>query len=55
MEREDETGRQRGFFVSFGCTKDAHDECAAFHRRTGKLIKLLTAGGDFGWEHVQKM
>jgi hypothetical protein len=26
MEREGEGGRQRGFFVSFGYTKDAEDE-----------------------------
>jgi len=48
MEREREPGRRRGFFVSFGYSRDALDECAAYHRRTGRLIKLLTAGGDFG-------
>src|SRR5450432_1958878 len=42
MEREGEGGRQRGFFVSFGYTKDAEQECAAFHKRTGRIIKLLT-------------
>jgi hypothetical protein len=36
MEREGEGGRQRGFFVSFGYTKDAEHECAAFHKRTGR-------------------
>jgi hypothetical protein len=41
MEREGEGGRQRGFFVSFGYTKDAEQECAAFHKRTGRIIKLL--------------
>ncbi len=60
MEREGrgptgETGRQRGFFVSFGYSPDAHDECAAFHRRTGRLIKLLTVQGLLDEEHVQKM
>ena len=60
MEREGrgptgETGRQRGFFVSFGYSRDAHDECAAFHRRTGRLIKLLTVQEILDEEHVQKM
>jgi hypothetical protein len=27
-----EFGRQRGFFVSFGYTKDAEQECAVFHK-----------------------
>ena len=31
MKREGD--RQRGSFVSFGYTKDAEHECAAFHRR----------------------
>ncbi len=30
MEREGEGGRQRGFFVSFGYSRDAEQECAAF-------------------------
>ena len=55
MEREGEGGRQRGFFVSFGYSRDAHDECAAFHRRTGRLIKLLTVQEILDEEHVQKM
>jgi len=55
MEREGEGGRQRGFFVSFGYSRDAHDECAAFHRRTGRLIKLLTVQEILDKEHVQKM
>ena len=38
MEREGEGGRQRGFFVSFGYTKDAEQECAAFHKRTGSHV-----------------
>jgi hypothetical protein len=42
MEHEGEGGRQRGFFVSFGYTKDAETECAAFHKLTGRIIKLLT-------------
>jgi hypothetical protein len=63
MEREDEGGRgstelaevQRGFFVSFGYTKDAEQECAAFHKRTGRIIKLLTVQEILDEEHVQKM
>lgn len=55
MEREGEGGRQRGFFVSFGYTKDAEQECAAFHRRTGRIIKLLTVQEILDEEHVQKM
>jgi site-specific DNA-methyltransferase (adenine-specific) len=42
MMREGEGGRQRGFFVAFGFTKDAEDECAAFFKRTKRVIKLLT-------------
>jgi hypothetical protein len=38
MEREN---RPRGFFVSFGYTSDAKRERAAFHKRTGQIIKLL--------------
>jgi hypothetical protein len=50
-----EGGRQRGFFVSFGYTKDAEQECAAFHKRTGRIIKLLTVQEILDEEHVQKM
>jgi site-specific DNA-methyltransferase (adenine-specific) len=52
MEREN---RQRGFFVAFGYSHDAEQECAAFHRRTGRLIKLLTVKEIVDEEHVQKM
>jgi len=55
MEREGEGGRQRGFFVSFGYTKDAEDECRAFFKRTGRIIKLLTVQEILDEEHVQKM
>jgi DNA modification methylase len=55
MEREGEGGRQRGFFVSFGYTKDAEDECAAFFKRTGRIIKLLTVQEILDEEHVEKM
>ncbi len=47
--------RQRGFFVSFGYTDGAEAECAAFHKKTGRLIKLLTVREILDEEHVQKM
>ncbi len=52
MERED---RQRGFFVAFGYTADAERECAAFYKRTGRLIKLLTVQEIIDEEHTMKM
>jgi len=55
MEREGENGRQRGFFVAFGYSRDAEQECAAFHKRTGRIIKLLTVKEILDEEHVQKM
>ncbi len=55
MEREGPDGRQRGFFVAFGYTQDAEDECAAFYKRTGRVIKLLTVEEILDEEHVQKM
>ncbi len=55
MEREGEGGRRRGFFVAFGYTQDAADECAAFYKRTGRVIKLLTVKEILEEEHVQKM
>ena len=55
MEREGEGGRQRGFFVSFGYTADAVQECNAFHKRTRRIIKLLTVQEILSEEHVQKM
>jgi SAM-dependent methyltransferase len=55
MEREGEGGRQRGFFVAFGYSSDAERECAAFHKRTGRIIKLLTVQDILDEEHVQKM
>ncbi len=55
MIREGENGRQRGFFVAFGYTRDAERECAAFHKRTGRIIKLLTVQEILDEEHVQKM
>ena len=55
MEREGEGGRSRGFFVAFGYSEDARRECAAFHKRTGRIIKLLTVQEILDEEHVQKM
>ena len=55
MEREGEGGRQRGFFVAFGYSKDAEDECRAFFKRTKRIIKLLTVQEILDEEHVQKM
>ena len=55
MLREGEGGRQRGFFVAFSFTRDAEQECAAFHKRTGRLIKLLTVHEILDEAHVQKM
>jgi hypothetical protein len=55
MEREGKGGRHRGFFVAFGYTADAQRECAAFHKRTGRIIKLLTVEEILDEEHVQKM
>ncbi len=52
MTREE---RQRGFFVAFGYTRGADQECAAFHKRTGRIIKLLTVKEILDEEHVQKM
>ncbi len=55
MEREGAGGRQRGFFVAFSYTSDAERECAAFHKRAGRLIKLLAVQEIVDEEHVQKM
>ncbi len=52
---EGQGGRQRGFFVAFGYSRDAEAECAAFHKRTGRIIKLLTVQEILDEEHVQKM
>jgi hypothetical protein len=55
MLREGEGGRQRGFFVAFSFSRDAEQECAAFHKRTGRIIKLLTVREILDEEFVQKM
>lgn len=51
MHRED---RQRGFFVAFGFSSDAESECAAFHKKSGRIIKLITVQEILDEEHVQK-
>jgi len=52
MEKEN---RQRGFFVAFGYSRDSEQECAAFHKRTGRIIKLITVQEILDEHHVQKM
>ncbi len=52
MTREE---RQRGFFVAFGYTSDAEQECAAFHKKSGRIIKLITVQEILDEQHVQKM
>ncbi|MFH0983063.1 MAG: restriction endonuclease [Planctomycetota bacterium] len=52
MAREE---RQRGFFVAFGYTADAERECAAFHKKTGRIIKFITVREILDELHVQKM
>ncbi|MEX2217304.1 MAG: DNA methyltransferase [Phycisphaerales bacterium] len=52
MERED---RQRGFIVAFGFSGDAEAECRGFHRRTGRIIKLITVQEILDEQHVEKM
>ena len=52
---EGDHGRQGGFFVAFSYSRDAEQECAAFHKRTGRIIKLLTVQEILDEEHVQKM
>ncbi|MCC6660315.1 MAG: restriction endonuclease [Phycisphaerales bacterium] len=52
MTRED---RQKGFVVAFSFTEGAEAECAAFHRKTGRLIKILTVQEILDEQHIQKM
>ena len=52
MARED---RQRGFFVAFGYSSDAEAECSAFHKKTGRIIKLITVQEILDEQHTQKM
>jgi len=56
MLREGEGGRdstelaeiQRGFFVSFGYSKHAEDECNAFFKRTGRIHQVVDCAGNSG-------
>ena len=52
MAREE---RQRGSFVAFGYTADAEQECAAFHKKSGRIIKLIRVQDILDEQHVQKM
>ncbi len=52
MTREDRT---KGLFVAFGHTADAVQECAAFHKKSGRIIKLITVREILDEQHVQKM
>ena len=52
MAREE---RQRGFFVAFGYTADAERECAAFHKKIRRIIKLITVQEILDEQRVQKM
>lgn len=47
--------RPRGFFVAFGYTADAEREVAAFHKKTGRIIKLITVQEILDEEHVGKL
>ncbi len=47
--------RSRGFFVAFGFTSDAEAECAAFHKKSGRIIKLITVQEILDERHVAKM
>ena len=50
-----EARRQRGFFVSFSFSSDAEAECAAFFKKTKRVIKLITVQEILDEQHVQKM
>jgi hypothetical protein len=52
MDREN---RQRGFFVAFDFSEDAHPECACYFKQSGRVIKLLTVQEILDEEFVQKM
>ncbi len=47
--------RQRGFFVAFGFSSDAEKECAAFYKKTGRIIKCITVQEILDEQHVAKM
>jgi DNA modification methylase len=52
MHRED---RPSGFMVAFSFTADAESEAAAFHRKTGRVIKLLTVQEILDEQHLRRM
>ncbi len=52
MHRED---RQRGFFIAFSFSEGAEAECAAFFKKTKRVIKLITVQEILDEQHVQKM
>jgi hypothetical protein len=43
---------QRGFFVVFGYSSDAAQECRAFHKKTGRIIELVTVQEILGEQHT---
>jgi len=47
--------RHRGFFVAFGYTADAEQECAVFHKKSGRIIKPITVQEILDELHVQNM
>lgn len=48
----EDQNRQRGFFIAFGYSADAR---AAYHAKTGRIIKLITVPEILDEEHLQKM
>ena len=52
MMREE---RVKGFIVAFSYSGEAEAECAAFYKRTKRLIKLLTVEEILDEQHVQRM
>lgn len=52
MARED---RPRGFFVAFGYTADAEREAAAFYKKSGRIIMLISVQEILDEEHVGKL
>ncbi len=47
--------RQRGFVVGFSFTSGAIEEAARFHKKEGRIIKLLTVQEILDGDHVQRM
>jgi hypothetical protein len=55
VEREDNAGRQRGYFFLFDCSRDAERRCSASNSRTVGLINLMSGWEIFDEKQVQKM